>query len=83
MEYYGAENDALSTQVTALREEIVKLQTLLLAHKDCPISRTAGPQGIGGLDTIAALGQAPEYAHVHHPYGVPVSMAPPGPRRYS
>lgn len=82
VEYYGAENDALTAQVTNLREEVLTLKTMLLAHKDCPISRAAGAGGMGGLDALGALGQA-EY-QVHHGYAVPqVSMAPPGPRRFS
>jgi len=36
-----------------------------------------------GLDALGALSQA-DYAQVHHGYAVPqVSMAPPGPRRFS
>ncbi|KAJ6257901.1 hypothetical protein Dda_7691 [Drechslerella dactyloides] len=83
VEYYGAENDALNAQVTNLREEILTLKTLLLAHKDCPISRATGAQPLAGLDALGALTQG-DYAQVHHGYPVPqVSMAPPGPRRYS
>ncbi|KAI9595099.1 hypothetical protein BDF19DRAFT_342362, partial [Syncephalis fuscata] len=29
------ENDQLQDQATSLREEIINLKTLLLAHKDC------------------------------------------------
>lgn len=36
------ENDALAAVVTGLREEIVALKTLLVAHKDCPISHAQG-----------------------------------------
>jgi len=83
VEYYGAENDALTAQVTNLREEILTLKTLLLAHKDCPISRATGGPAMTGLDALGALSQA-DYAQVHHGYAVPqVSMAPPGPRRFS
>ncbi|KAF3915025.1 hypothetical protein ABW21_db0200881 [Orbilia brochopaga] len=83
VEYYGAENDALNAQVTNLREEILTLKTLLLAHKDCPMSRTTGAQPLAGLDALGALTQG-DYGQVHHGYAVPqVSMAPPGPRRFS
>ncbi|KAF2095488.1 hypothetical protein NA57DRAFT_8843, partial [Rhizodiscina lignyota] len=47
VEIYSAENDALSGQVQQLREEIVNLKTLLLAHKDCPV---ASSQGLGGVN---------------------------------
>ncbi|KAK6332580.1 hypothetical protein TWF730_004240 [Orbilia blumenaviensis] len=83
VEYYGAENDALNAQVTNLREEILALKTLLLAHKDCPVSRAPGGPPMGGLDALGALSQG-DYAQLHHGYPVAqVSMAPPGPRRFS
>ncbi|KAK9234497.1 Aft1 HRA domain-containing protein [Lipomyces kononenkoae] len=54
VEYYGNENDALNAQVTALREQVVNLKALLLAHKDCSASRALPP----GQDPInVALGQ--------------------------
>ncbi|EEB05264.1 transcription factor Atf1 [Schizosaccharomyces japonicus yFS275] len=40
VEFYGNENEILSAQVTALREEIVSLKTLLIAHKDCPVAQS-------------------------------------------
>lgn len=46
MELFTTENDALTATVTQLREEIVNLKTLLLAHKDCPVSQA---QGLGPL----------------------------------
>ncbi|KAF3256630.1 hypothetical protein TWF217_006316 [Orbilia oligospora] len=83
VEYYGAENDALNAQVTNLREEILALKTLLLAHKDCPVSRAPGGPPMGGLDALGALSQG-DYAQLHHGYPVAqVSMAPPGSRRFS
>lgn len=36
---YQQENDSLSQQVSQLREEVVNLKTLLLAHKDCPVTQ--------------------------------------------
>ncbi|KAK6514311.1 hypothetical protein TWF506_008707 [Arthrobotrys conoides] len=82
VEYFGAENDALNAQVTNLREEILALKTLLLAHKDCPVSRAPGGPPMGGLDALGALSQG-DY-QLHHGYPVAqVSMAPPGSRRFS
>ncbi|KAJ5866077.1 hypothetical protein N7534_000630 [Penicillium rubens] len=46
VEIFTQENDALTATVTQLREEIVNLKTLLLAHKDCPVSQA---QGLGPL----------------------------------
>ncbi|KAI9374787.1 Aft1 HRA domain-containing protein [Aspergillus egyptiacus] len=42
VELFTSENDALTSTVTQLREEIVNLKTLLLAHKDCPVSQAQG-----------------------------------------
>ncbi|EPX72255.1 transcription factor Atf1 [Schizosaccharomyces octosporus yFS286] len=39
VEFYGNENEILSAQVSALREEIVSLKTLLIAHKECPVAK--------------------------------------------
>lgn len=45
VEIFSSENDNLSAQVSNLREEIVSLKTILLQHKDCPVSQS---QGLGG-----------------------------------
>lgn len=45
VEMFSSENDALTAQVTQLREEVVNLKTLLLAHKDCPITQQQGLHG--------------------------------------
>jgi len=42
VEVYSNENDALSAQISQLREEVVNLKTLLLAHKDCPVTQQHG-----------------------------------------
>ncbi|KAK3325482.1 Aft1 HRA domain-containing protein [Apodospora peruviana] len=42
VELFSQENDALTTQISALREEVVNLKTLLLAHKDCPVTQQQG-----------------------------------------
>ncbi|KAI9756769.1 MAG: hypothetical protein M1815_002941 [Lichina confinis] len=65
VEIFGSENDALSAQVAQLREEIVNLKTLLLAHKDCPVSQAQGMAGmsVGGLGgDYAGHGHANPYA---------------------
>jgi ATF/CREB family transcription factor len=61
------ENDALTVTVTQLREEIVNLKTLLLAHKDCPVSQA---QGLGPLIMNGmSAGFDP------HPYNITNNMA--------
>ncbi|KAI9301624.1 hypothetical protein BJ944DRAFT_243104 [Cunninghamella echinulata] len=42
VEYLTNDNEQLQMQTNALREEIMNLKTLLLAHKDCPISQANG-----------------------------------------
>ncbi|KAH7137902.1 Aft1 HRA domain-containing protein [Dactylonectria macrodidyma] len=37
VEMFSTENDTLTSQITQLREEVVSLKTLLLAHKGCPV----------------------------------------------
>ena len=61
VEIFSSENDSLSAQVSSLREEIVGLKTLLLQHKDCPVSQS---QGLGGY-----FQQQDFNAHAH-PYGM-------------
>ncbi|RDA94571.1 hypothetical protein CP533_2502 [Ophiocordyceps camponoti-saundersi (nom. inval.)] len=63
VEMYGTENDALTTQVSQLREEVVNLKTLLLAHKDCPVTQQ---QGIHG----AFIAQMEPYNAQMNPYGM-------------
>lgn len=71
VEIFSTENDALAATVTQLREEIVGLKTLLLAHKDCPVSHQ---QGISGLAMQQIAGDTHGFAN---PYGM--AMGPGGP----
>ncbi|KAF2653603.1 hypothetical protein K491DRAFT_509807 [Lophiostoma macrostomum CBS 122681] len=64
VELFSTENDALSATVTQLREEIVNLKTLLLAHKDCPVSHA---QGLSGMNMNSFLGGEPQH---QNPYGI-------------
>jgi ATF/CREB family transcription factor len=65
VEYYSTENEALNQQVTTLREEILNLKTLIIAHKDCPITQQ---QGLSGMALANLLGDFP--APHGHPYGI-------------
>ncbi|KAG0169448.1 hypothetical protein DFQ30_003633 [Apophysomyces sp. BC1015] len=42
VEFLTNDNERLQMQSEALREEIVNLKTLLMAHKDCPIAQANG-----------------------------------------
>ncbi|KAL1311601.1 hypothetical protein AAFC00_001714 [Neodothiora populina] len=68
VEIFSTENDALAATVTQLREEIVGLKTLLLAHKECPVSQA---QGISGMAMQNIAGEPHQFAN---PYGMMQSM---------
>ena len=90
VELFSAENDSLNASIAQLREEVVNLKTLLLAHKDCPVTQQQGLHG-------AFMQQAIEpFSHQMNPYGMgagsmgagipnpPVGMPPNvAPRRFS
>jgi len=71
---FSSENESLTSQITALREEVVNLKTLLLAHKDCPVTQQQG------LHT-AYMAAAPPPMEAFGPGGmnVPYGMAGPPP----
>ncbi|KAI8930958.1 hypothetical protein NX059_011972 [Plenodomus lindquistii] len=71
VELFSTENDALSSTVTQLREEIVNLKTLLLAHKECPVSQA---QGLHGAAMNNFLGSDMNH---QNPYGI-AQMQPNG-----
>lgn len=71
VELFSSENDALSAQVQQLREEIVNLKTLLLAHKDCPVSQQ---QGIPNLIMNSMSGD-PNIGGYPNPHANPYGMA--------
>ena len=69
VEMFTTENDSLTAQVHGLRDEIVALKSLLIAHKDCPVAQH---QGLG-----AYFQQQAEYNSHQNPYGmgIPNGMA--------
>lgn len=83
VDLYQTENDQLTQQIAALREEVVNLKTLLLAHKDCPVTQQQGLQG------AYMAGMEPYNAQMN-PYGMAAPMpnhqmmpAQAGQRRFS
>jgi ATF/CREB family transcription factor len=80
VEIFSSENDALSAQVTQLREEILNLKTILIAHKDCPISQQS--QNVG---QFMQHGPGGDYGNHANPYsmGQLSQQVMAGPRRYS
>lgn len=85
VELFSSENDALTAQISQLREEVVNLKTLLLAHKDCPITQQQGLHG-----AFMQQSMEPFNPQMTNPYGMGAPMGPQpvmagqgGPRRYS
>jgi len=66
VELYSAENDNLSSQLSALRDEVVNLKTLLLAHKDCPVTQS---QGIHSMQMNQIMGEYGQHQQMN-PYGM-------------
>lgn len=63
VEIYSQENDQLQGTIQQLQNEVVSLKSMLLAHKDCPITQT-GPQSLLHNNMMG------EYGHQANPYGV-------------
>ena len=69
VEIFSSENDNLTAQINHLREELVNLKTLLLAHKDCPVSQQ---QGISGMHMQAVMEGG--YSSQMNPYGMAAAL---------
>ncbi|GAP84575.1 putative bzip transcription factor [Rosellinia necatrix] len=68
VEMFSQENDSLTTQILQLREEVVNLKTLLLAHKDCPVTQQQGLHGAYMQQTMES------YDPQANPYGMGAGM---------
>jgi ATF/CREB family transcription factor len=78
VEIFSTENDNLSATVAQMREEILNLKTILIAHKDCPISQQQQIQG-------AWIQGQGDYGH-QNPYAMSMQNGQAimnGSRRYS
>ena len=79
VEIFSSENDALSATVSQLREEILNLKTILIAHKDCPIAQSQG------VTNFVQHNQGDFNNHAN-PYNMAMQngqQVMTGPRRYS
>lgn len=70
VEIFSSENDQLSQQISQLREEVVNLKTILMAHKDCPVSASQGISGMGMQQFIEGYGTQV------NPYGLQAGPMP-------
>lgn len=83
VEIFSSENDALSAQVTQLREEILNLKTILIAHKDCPIAQQQQLSGQYVSTNGADYGGQPNPYGNFQPHMQQVHMGAANSRRYS
>ncbi|KAI8594808.1 hypothetical protein EDD21DRAFT_449115 [Dissophora ornata] len=74
VEYLTTDNEHLQSQAATLRDEIIRLKALLLAHKDCPVAQangvyadTVGMPNHGGMMGHDRSG----YSMQQHQQGVP------------
>lgn len=73
VEMFSTENENLQATIAGLREEVVNLKTLLLAHKDCPITITQAQQG-QGLHNYS-MNQPMDFNPQMNPYGMGATMS--------
>ncbi|KAF9577820.1 hypothetical protein BGW38_006726 [Lunasporangiospora selenospora] len=78
VEYLSNDNEQLQAQTAALRDEIIHLKALLLAHKDCPVAQANGVYA----ETIGVMGHGRAGGPPMH-QGPPGRGGPPGPPRGS
>ncbi|CEG69755.1 Putative Activating transcription factor, other eukaryote [Rhizopus microsporus] len=66
VEYLTADNEQYHLQANALREELINLKTLLMAHKDCPINQQAIQNALNRpIPGLPSLGQPP-YEYINN-----------------
>lgn len=72
---YSSENEALNATVGKLRDEIVHLKQILLAHKDCPLAQA---QGVGNfiVNNLNGVNGMGEYPMAPNPYSMPMQQQP-------
>jgi ATF/CREB family transcription factor len=73
VEMFSNENEALTAQITQLREEVVNLKTLLLAHKDCPVTQQQGMHG-AFMNQVGQVPQPDPFNQQMNPYQMAQAM---------
>jgi hypothetical protein len=77
VEYLSNDNEQLQVQANALREEIINLKTLLVAHKDCAVAQQNG--GLNILQRPPGAGMNPANPVMAGSMGMPMPGAVPNP----
>ncbi|KAK3848705.1 MAG: hypothetical protein J3R72DRAFT_429553 [Linnemannia gamsii] len=79
VEYLTNDNEHLQGQTAALRDEIIHLKALLLAHKDCPVAQANGVYADSvGLPSHSGM---MNHSHPPHPMQQQQQQQQPGPLR--
>lgn len=83
VEFLSNDNERLQVQSDALKEEIVNLKTLLLAHKECPVAQSNGFHASSIQKAMPGmLSQQQHMMRNAHPYGNrPSQPQPPQPQQ--
>jgi hypothetical protein len=72
VEFLTSDNERLHLQSESLKEEIVNLKTLLLAHKECPVAQANGFQPSAIQKTSSPMMIPPSHQQIRQG-----SMMPP------
>ncbi|KAF9200692.1 hypothetical protein BGZ49_009076 [Haplosporangium sp. Z 27] len=68
VEYLTTDNEHLQNQTSALRDEVIHLKALLLAHKDCPVAQANAAYA----ETMGTMvHERPGYPMQQHQQGIP------------
>ncbi|KAF9976286.1 hypothetical protein BGZ73_008832 [Actinomortierella ambigua] len=73
VEYLTTDNEHLQSQTAALRDEIIHLKALLLAHKDCPVAQANGVY-VETISNPSTYNPMPQPGRSHHPMGPQASQ---------
>ncbi|KAG0087778.1 hypothetical protein BGZ93_010749 [Podila epicladia] len=73
VEYLSTDNEHLQNQTAMLRDEIIHLKALLLAHKDCPVAQANGVYA----DAIGVPNHGSMPPHGRHPMPQQQGRGPP------
>lgn len=81
VEFLSSDNERLQMQSESLKEEIVNLKTLLLAHKECPVAQSNGFHASaiqkGGMPSMLSQQQQHIMSRGNSVYGVNRNQPPP------
>ncbi|KAJ1924214.1 Transcription factor [Tieghemiomyces parasiticus] len=79
LDLYSAENDKTEKQVQVLREEILNLKALLVAHKECPVAQANGVVGLDNYSPLTASARPTPFGPPLDYSALAAGSAPPPP----